>query len=130
MKFIKVIASTFTIAMLTIGLSSCFCKANGTVKLPAADFDNQVSQGTVILDFFATWCPPCKKFGPVFKKAAANHPDILFIKIDIDKYEDLMKKYNVRSMPTIIALKDGKRVKTTTGFMSNKKFENWINSIS
>ena len=130
MKFFKAMASTFAIAMLTIGISSCFGKANGAVKVPEADFEKQVSQGTVILDFFATWCPPCKKFAPVFEKAANKHPNILFVKIDVDKHKNLTEKYGVRSMPTIIALKDGKEVKKTTGFMSNKKFENWINSIS
>ena len=130
MKFVKIIATTFTIAMLAIGISSeCNAKAYGSVEHPIADFENQISQGIVILDFFATWCPPCRRFSPVFEKAAANHTDILFIKIDVDKHENLVTEYGVRSMPTIIVLKDGVVVKTKTGYMSSKQFDKWISSI-
>ena len=145
MKFIKITVRTLAIAALVIGISTnCLdadttgsaaddantTKANGRVEHPIADFDNQVSEGIVILDFFATWCPPCRRFGPVFTRAAANHPDIRFIKIDIDKYASIASDYGVRSMPTIIVLKDGGVVKTKAGYMKLKDFENWINSIS
>jgi len=145
MKFSKIV-KTLAIATLIMNISlHCvdaaddanitaddinITKANGRVEHPIADFDSQVSEGIVILDFFATWCPPCRRFGPVFTRAAANNPDIRFIKIDIDKYSNIAKDYGVRSMPTIIALKDGGVVKTKIGYMKLKDFENWINSIS
>jgi len=145
MKAMKITATIFTIAALAIGISlKCIdsssvsatnaetkvTKANGQVEHPNTDFDKQVEDGIVILDFFATWCPPCRRFGPIFTKAAATHSDILFIKVDVDKYSSLASTYGVRSMPTIIALKDGKKIESKTGYMSNKQFESWINSIS
>lgn len=113
--------------------------ADGRVQHPEANFEKQVASGIVILDFFATWCPPCKRFGPVFvavanKKNAAGdefvHADKAFIKIDIDKHTDLTGKYNILSMPTIIALKDGKEVKRVSGSMTERQFENWIKEIA
>jgi len=140
MKFIKTTATMFAIVALTLGISSCnvaATKAYGSVQTPAtgadkdvAIFDKQVSKGIVILDFFATWCPPCKKFAPIFKEAAAKHTNILFIKVDVDTYANLTEQYGVRSMPTIIALKDGKKVETNIGAMTSNKFESWIAGIS
>jgi Thioredoxin domain-containing protein len=115
--------------------SASATKADTRVVHPAstvvADFEKQVANGIVILDFFAVWCPPCKRFGPIFAKTAdkAAHADKLFIKIDIEQFASLTDKYGVRSMPTIIALKDGKEVKRTTGAMSEGQFENWLKGL-
>lgn len=99
------------------------------VQHPAANFDKQVESGIVILDFFAVWCPPCKRFSPVFIKAASDNTDKLFIKIDIEQYAEITNKYGVQSMPTIIALKDGKEIKRNVGGMSEAQFKKWLNDL-
>jgi len=110
--------------------STVATKSYGKVEHPATDFDNQIASGIVILDFFATWCPPCQRFSSVFTNAAEKHPNILFIKIDVEKYQDIANRFGIRSMPTIIALKDGKKIKTKTGFMNKAQFDTWINSLA
>jgi thioredoxin len=118
--------------VVEINSASLVTKAAGKVEHPVsdslADFEKQVENGIVILDFFAVWCPPCKRFAPVFIKTAgkAAHANKLFIKIDIEQYVSLTEKYNVRSMPTIIALKNGKETKRSMGAMSETQFENWL----
>jgi len=120
-------------ALLGTACAWNIAEASGTVQHPVADsiakFDNQIASGTVILDFFASWCGPCQNFGPVFTSAAKKHTNILFIKINIDNYPKITKQFGVRSIPTIIALKDGKRIKSKTGFMNAAQFDAWINGL-
>lgn len=72
----------------------------------------QLSSGTVIVDFYAKWCGPCKTIGPVFAELAQEASDagsmVTFLKIDVDKHEGVVAKYEVESMPTFLVLKDGK----------------------
>lgn len=79
-----------------------------------------------VVDFYATWCGPCKMFGPIFEDVS-NEKNINFVKLDVDKYSDIARKYGVMSIPTIILFKDGKEVKRYTGFMSKDDFINFLN---
>lgn len=63
--------------------------------------------GFVVIDFFATWCGPCKMLAPVIDELSEELKNIPVVKVDIDKSEDLALKYNVRSVPTVIVFKDG-----------------------
>ena len=69
------------------------------------------------MDFYATWCGPCKMFGPIFEEVS-KEKDMNFIKLDVDKYSDIAREYGVMSIPTMILFRDGKEVKRHTGFMS------------
>ncbi|WP_028312928.1 thioredoxin family protein [Derxia gummosa] len=60
----------------------------------------------VILDFWATWCGPCKGFAPVFEAASEKHPDIVFGKIDTDQQQELSSGFQIRSVPTLMILRD------------------------
>ena len=60
----------------------------------------------VIVDFFATWCGPCKQIAPAFEALAAEHSDVVFIKVDVDELEDIAEQFNVSAMPTFIAVKN------------------------
>lgn len=60
----------------------------------------------VILDFYADWCGPCKTFAPIFHKVSTQYPDILFGKINVDREQLLGSDFNIRSVPTIVVLKD------------------------
>lgn len=75
---------------------------------------------SAIVDFYATWCGPCKMFGPVFEEVSSSS-DINFIKVDVDKNGDIARKYGVMSIPTVILFKDGVEVKRYTGFMDKEK---------
>lgn len=125
-----------TIAILTLIATLGFVNANKCeiVHLASdsvAEFDAQSSSGIVILDFFAQWCPPCKKFGPIFEKAStkAANTSTKFIKIDVEQFINLTNKFGVRSMPTIVALKDGKEIKRHIGGFSEPQFDKWLADI-
>ena len=89
------------------------------------DFNKLIEEEAVV-DFYATWCGPCKMFGPIFEEAA-NEKNINFVKLDVDKHSDVAREYGVMSIPTIILFKNGKEVKRFTGFMSKDEFINYIN---
>ena len=72
-------------------------------------------QGTVLLDFWANWCGPCRMMAPVVEEIAKEHPDVLVGKVDVDAEGELAKKFNIISIPTFIVLKGGKVQAQTAG---------------
>ena len=86
---------------------------------------NKLIESVAVVDFYATWCGPCKMFGPIFEEVA-NTNNINFIKLDVDKASEVAREYGVMSIPTIILFKDGKEVKRHTGFMSKEDLEKFI----
>lgn len=76
------------------------------------------NKGTVVVDFFATWCGPCKMFGPVLEQVAKEREDITFVKLDIDNDTNYAISMKVMAVPTMIVFKDGVEATRTQGFMS------------
>jgi thioredoxin 1 len=72
-------------------------------------------KGSVVIDFFATWCGPCKKIAPAFEQLSTVYPSIIFLKVDVDESAELVDKYGVQAMPTFVFLKDGVVVKRIEG---------------
>ena len=81
------------------------------------NFDEEVlsSEGTVLVDFWATWCGPCKMLAPILDEIAAERSDVKVCKIDVDEQPELASKYGIMSIPTLIVFKDGKLVTQSTG---------------
>lgn len=80
------------------------------------EFDKIInSNDCVLVDFYATWCMPCKMMSPTIEKIAKEHESVKVLKIDIDKNQQLAIKYNVMSIPTIMIFKNGEGVKTFVG---------------
>lgn len=77
---------------------------------------SEIPQGLVCLKFEADWCGPCKKLTPTVEKLSEEFTDVAFFGINIDNARELAKEYEVRSIPTLVFLKDGKEVRRVVGF--------------
>lgn len=88
-------------------------------------FETEVlnAKGTVLVDFFATWCGPCKMLSPVLEKVAEKHPDVKVVKVDVDQASDLASQYGVMGVPTMIVFKDGQIVNKAVGYKSEAGVE-------
>lgn len=79
--------------------------------------------GTVVVDFFATWCGPCKMLAPVIEKAADELPDVKFYKVDIDEEMDLTNQFKIMTVPTLLFFKDGKLVSQNSGLINRRELD-------
>ena len=94
------------------------------IHLEKENFNELIKKKTVV-DFYATWCGPCKMLGPVFEEVS-EESEIEFVKVDIDNHEDLCKEYKVMSVPTLILFEDGKEVRRNVGFVPKDKLIEFI----
>lgn len=90
--------------------------------LKEENFDNEIKNGKVVVDFYADWCGPCKALGEILEQLT----DINILKINVDEHQDLAIQFGVMSIPTIILFEDGKQKKKNIGLMSKDDLENWI----
>ncbi len=100
------------------------------MELNTLDIEQELNRTTkpVIVDFFATWCGPCKMLSPVLENIENKFGDNLkIIKIDIDEYPDIADKYEVMSVPTLMFFVNGNLVRRETGFISEEKITDMIN---
>ena len=91
------------------------------------NFNELVGEGRVLVDFFATWCGPCKMLSLVIEKL--NKKNVIpIIKVDVDECEEVASKYRIFSVPTLIIFENGKEIKRKTGYMSLDELESWVNN--
>ena len=88
---------------------------------------NELITDKAIVDFYATWCGPCKMLSPVFESVSEEIKDTKFIKVDVDKFEELCRNYKVMSVPTLILFENGKEVKRKIGFIPKEQLIKFIN---
>ncbi len=85
----------------------------------------------LVVDFWATWCGPCKTFAPIFKQVTTQlEPKARFIKIETEKEQVISTKHNIRSIPTLAIFKDGKEIERISGSLSTPDFINWVNQYT
>lgn len=89
------------------------------------NFDKEVMQaeGTVLVDFWAAWCGPCRMIAPAVEKIAEERPDVKVCKINIDDEQELAIKYGVMSIPTLMVVKNGEIVNTAVGLRPKEEIE-------
>lgn len=90
------------------------------------DYDKMVSEGLVLVDFYADWCGPCKMLGSVLEEL---ENEIKIVKVDIDKYQDIANKFRIMSIPHVKFYKDGKEVDSFTGFMDKSMVQEKIDEV-
>ncbi len=82
-----------------------------------------------IVDFWASWCQPCLMMAPQFKDAAKQLPQVVFAKVQTDKYEQAAAPYNIRSLPTMVAFRGGREVARQSGALPTSQIVQWVSSL-
>ncbi len=101
-----------------------------TVDLTVETFSSTIKDNPIVfVDLWATWCGPCRMFGPVFKAASEKHDDIVFGKVDTDAQQQLAESFQVTSIPTLMAFRDGQLVFRQAGALNSKQLEHLIEQV-
>jgi len=90
------------------------------------NFDELISNGKVLVDFYANWCGPCKMISPILEEIASERDDVTIVKVDVDNNSDLATKYGVMSIPTMILFNNGVEVNKHIGFLPKDEIVNLI----
>ncbi len=90
------------------------------------DFEKLIKEGNVIVDFFATWCGPCKMLSPVLDEVCVKNTDIKIVKVDVDLFEELTRSHGVMSVPTLEIYKDGQLVRKEIGYHDIDTILSWF----
>ena len=91
------------------------------------DFDESINNGLVLVDFFATWCGPCKMLSPVLEGVVKEKKDLTVLKIDVDEMGLLAARYGIQAIPTLILFKDGKEIDKRMGYQNKNQLLAFIN---
>ena len=99
-------------------------------NLTTENFNQELENNSItILDFWAPWCGPCKSFGPIFEKVSQEYPDILFGKVNTEEEQELGGYFQIRSIPTVIVLKEGIGVFSQPGMIPEEGLKDILEQV-
>lgn len=102
----------------------------GAVKpVDDTNFENVISKGVTLVDFYASWCGPCRMITPIMEELAKDYAEkVTIAKLDVDQAQEATSKFNVTSIPTVILFKDGQEVKRVVGVRDKNTFTTMLNA--
>lgn len=96
------------------------------IHLDAAGFQKAIDGNIILVDFFATWCGPCKMMSPILEEFSTEQSDVAVAKVDIDQSRELADRYDITGVPTMILFKDGKEAGRLVGSCPKQKLVEWV----
>ncbi len=101
----------------------------GTREIATSDFPELIKSGMVLIDWWASWCGPCRAFAPIYEAAWRQHADVVFAKVDTDAQPALAAAFHIRAIPTLMAFRDGILLYREAGVLSGRALDELIQHI-
>ncbi len=99
------------------------------MELTAATFENETASGVTVVDFWASWCGPCRMLSPIVEELAGEMTGVKFAKVNVDEEPGLASAFRISSIPTLVFMKDGQAVGQTVGVQGKEELRAVINKV-